>query len=106
MTVLALAVAVLLIRDPRQASLVGRRHRRTVLLPGMASAGMTMRADIGDSHLAARPGEGGHEDGGHPLQGISRGHRHADTEQHTRSSIIAQDSAVNSGCWPGGAGPP
>ena len=59
MTVLALAVAVLLIRDPRQASLLGRwaeGTRRTVLLRGMASAGMTMpggRAIDDDAHLAA-----------------------------------------------------
>ena len=59
MTVLALAVAVLLIRDPRQSSLLGRwteGTRRKVLLQGMASAGMRMPcgpAIDDDAHLAA-----------------------------------------------------
>ena len=59
MTVLALAVAVAFVRDPRQASLLGRwaeGTRRSVLLRGMASAGITMpggRAIDDDAHLAA-----------------------------------------------------
>ena len=77
MTVLAFAVAVLLIRDPRQAGLLGRwaeGTRRSILLRGMASAGMAMPAGRGiddDAHLAAYNAYLGtlsppHTDGGSP----------------------------------------
>ena len=72
MTVLALAVAVLLIRDPRQARLLGRwaeGTRRTVLLQGMANAGMTMPGGPtidDDAHLAAYNAYLGTLSVGHP----------------------------------------